>query len=552
MRVGRGRGWLAWRWPPAWPWRRCRPRPGRRRLAGSAGGGAAQAPGCVPVPAAECGSVRVPLFRSRPAGPMIDIGYALIRHRDPALPAARGTVVLNPGGPGGDVISGAAEWTEQLAGLLGDHDLLLIDPRGTGRSHPISCGVTGLPATRQRYVRAIGRCGRRLGRQARAYTSAATADDFEAVRAHLGIPKLDLCGVSYGTYLMTVFAQRHPSSVRSIVLSSAFPLRFDMWARANARAVRLAIRRVCARSTTGSCDGARTLRQLGRLARRLRANPIRYQVDGERRLLDETALAGIAYGADVNIGQLPAIVRAALRGDTGPLIAAARALSPMSGSQAPGGPPDLALAVAILCNDYPTLWDRSRPIPVRLRQFEARRARLDQIALPAVHGSAHGRARSSTAATAASAGPTGTGRCSAPRGRSPTCRCWSPRATLTRTCRPRRGAWRRGSSSTRKSSRCPTPGTCPSRRRPAARCRSPPTSSATSGSATPAAWQDPARAGRLSTAPSGQRRDDLLNRLRWPATNPDQNDPRLDRHGEERLPQDDESAARTRLAYERR
>src|SRR3954463_4960866 len=120
---------------------------------------AAQAPGCVPVPAAECGSVRVPLFRSQLGGPMIDIGYALIRHRDPALPAARGTVVINPGGPGGDVISGAAQWVEQLAGLLADHDLLLIDPRGTGRSHAISCGVSGLPATREGLVRAIGRCG---------------------------------------------------------------------------------------------------------------------------------------------------------------------------------------------------------------------------------------------------------------------------------------------------------------------------------------------------------------------------------------------------------
>ena len=73
---------------------------------------------------------------------MIDIGYALIRHRDPALPAARGTVVFNPGGPAGDVISGAAQWAELLAGLLADHDLLLIDPRGTGRSHALSCGFT--------------------------------------------------------------------------------------------------------------------------------------------------------------------------------------------------------------------------------------------------------------------------------------------------------------------------------------------------------------------------------------------------------------------------
>jgi pimeloyl-ACP methyl ester carboxylesterase len=339
---------------------------------------AAQAPGCVPVPGAECGSVRVPLFRSRRAGPTIDIAYALIRHRDPAVPVARGTVAFNPGGPGQNVIDGAAGWTELLAGLLGDHDLLLIDPRGTGRSHPVDCGLTEPPATRQGYVRAIGRCGTRLGLQSRGYTSAATADDFEAVRAHLGIPKLDLYGVSYGSYLMTVFAQRHPTSVRSIVLSSAFPLRFDMWARANAQAMRLAIRRVCARSTTGKCNGARTLRQLVRLARRLRTNPIPYQVDGERRVLDETALAGIAYSAGVDIGQLPAIVRAALRGDPGPLIAAASALSRFSGSQVPGVTQNLAQTFAIACNDYPTLWDRRARIPVRLRQFAARRARLDQ------------------------------------------------------------------------------------------------------------------------------------------------------------------------------
>jgi pimeloyl-ACP methyl ester carboxylesterase len=336
----------------------------------------AQAPSCVPVPGAECGSVRVPLFWSDPAGRKIDVAYALIRHRDATLPSARGTVVLNPGGPGDASIERASTFAEQLGGLLDDHDLLLIDPRGTGRSDPIRCGLTTFPATRERFVRAVERCRGVLGRRARAYTSAATADDFEAVRARLRIPKLDLLGLSYGTYLMTVFAQRHPASVRSIVLSSAFPLRFDMWARANARAVRRAVRLVCARSTTGRCDGERSLRELGRLARRLRARPIPYRLRGERRVVDETALAGIAYGADVEIGRLPAIVRAALRGNDGPLIATARALTPPSGSQAPGAAPDLAVAASVLCNDYPTLWDRRAPVSVRLRQFASRRARL--------------------------------------------------------------------------------------------------------------------------------------------------------------------------------
>ena len=276
----------------------------------------AQAPACVPVAGAECGSVRVPLFRPDHGGPRIDVAYALVRHSDPALAAARGTVVLNTGGPGDRIIDNAATLVPRLAGLLSDHDLLLIDPRGVGRSHPISCGATTLPATRQGLVRTIARCRQRLGRQARAYTSAATADDFEAVRARLGIPKLNLLGLSYGSYLMTVFAQRHPASVRSIALSSAFPLDFDLWARANARAASRAIRLVCARSTTGRCGGRRSPQELGTLARRLRAKPIPYEVDGQRRLLDETTLAGIAYNADVDVGRLPGIVHAALLGTT--------------------------------------------------------------------------------------------------------------------------------------------------------------------------------------------------------------------------------------------
>jgi pimeloyl-ACP methyl ester carboxylesterase len=339
----------------------------------------AQAPECVPVPGAECGSVRVPLFRSRPKGAAIAIGYVLLRHTDQTLPVARGTIAFNPGGPASDVIGGAAGWAELMAGLLTDHDVLLIDPRGTGRSHPLDCGIEqAWPATRQQYLRTVGRCGKRLGRQARAYTTAATADDFEAVRAHLGVPKLDLYGVSYGTYLMTVFAQRHPTSVRSIVLSSAFPLRFDMWARPGARAMRLAIRRVCKRSTIGTCDGARTLRQLGRLARRLHAKPVPYEVDGKRRVVDDTALAGIPYWAGVDIGRVPAIVRAALRGDTEPLTAAAGALSHFTGSQVPGLTQNLPTAFALSCNGFPTLYDRHARIPVRERQFAARRARLDQ------------------------------------------------------------------------------------------------------------------------------------------------------------------------------
>ena len=87
-------------------------------------------------------------------------------------------------------------------------------------------------------------------------------------------------------------------------------------------------------------------------------------------------MAGIAIGADVFVGDLPVIVRAALRGDNRLLVRAARAVQHFSGQGAQPGGPDEALAVSVTCNDYPTLWNRRAPVPVRLRQFAARRARL--------------------------------------------------------------------------------------------------------------------------------------------------------------------------------
>jgi len=352
-------------------------RPADRAALGTAGVSpeAAAVSDCTPVPA-ECGTVRVPLDWSHPDRGTIHIAYALLRHRDQSAPAA-GTVVPNPGGPGNSPIAFAPLYAQAFADLLADHDLLLIDPRGVGQSSPLNCGLASFPATRDALTRAIAECGRSLGDRARDYTSAATADDIDAVRAHLNIPRLDLLGESYGTYLMTVYAQRHPDHIRSIVLSSAFPLAFDMWARPNARAIGRAIRLMCERSA-GKCDGERTLAELAQLARQLRHHPIPYQVPGEAepRVLDETALAGIVYSLGMDLGQLPAIVRAALAGDTAPLVAAAQALLPLSGSSADNGEQDLALTVSIFCNDFPTLWNRHTPLPVRLRKFEAGRAAL--------------------------------------------------------------------------------------------------------------------------------------------------------------------------------
>lgn len=66
----------------------------------------------------------------------------------------------------------------------------------------------------------VERCAKNLGPKAAGYTSAATADGIDAIRDHLGVPQLSLYGLSYGTYLMPVYASRHPERVRNIVLSA--------------------------------------------------------------------------------------------------------------------------------------------------------------------------------------------------------------------------------------------------------------------------------------------------------------------------------------------
>jgi pimeloyl-ACP methyl ester carboxylesterase len=156
------------------------------------------------LPTARCGSVEVPLDRADPGAGTTTVAFALVPRRDAASPSA-GTLVFNPGGPGEAAIANAAGTAEMFAPLLDRRDLLLVDPRGTGRSDPLHCPalerlrLEDVFASRARFLEAVGACGRELGPRARFYGSAAVADDIDAVRAALGLDRLDLWGNSYGT-----------------------------------------------------------------------------------------------------------------------------------------------------------------------------------------------------------------------------------------------------------------------------------------------------------------------------------------------------------------
>lgn len=185
------------------------------------------------------------------------------------------------------------------------------------------------------------------------------------MRARLGIERLDLWGQSYGTYLLPVYAARYPDRVRSLVLSGAYPLRFDPWARDLVSGIEQAIGRVCRR--TRDCNATRVMEDLARLAKRLRDKPARFTAPTPNGPVDltlgETELAMVAYGRGELSGELPAALVSALAGDFALLQRLAARVRLFQAAIFTLDPAMVSAAqlAATTCHDYPSPFDRTAP-----------------------------------------------------------------------------------------------------------------------------------------------------------------------------------------------
>jgi hypothetical protein len=210
------------------------------------------------------------------------------------------------------------------------------------------------------------------------YGTAAVADDFEAVRATLGIKTLDLWGESYGTYLMQVFVVRHREHVRSMVLSGAYPIDFDPWARDRLAAARRALVLICARART--CRGAAVLRDLAHVAARLRRAPVHVTATlaGHRIpvVLDEGALAQLVYaqGDPELLRRLPRALAAArthgLHALRRLLIGQLRALAALITDPAASAFFSIAQSFATECHDYPRAFSYTASLAARRDAYD--------------------------------------------------------------------------------------------------------------------------------------------------------------------------------------
>jgi pimeloyl-ACP methyl ester carboxylesterase len=163
--------------------------------------------------AARCGELTVAENPSAPAGRSIGIKVAV-------LPAFESSNLQEPvffisGGPGGSTIHDWAQ-ADSIFPLLGvHHDVVLVDQRGTGGSHPLIFPPIqpdeGVDAYAKRALAAIDG-------DPRFYTTSVAMDDLDAVRSALGYASIDLYGGSYGATAVQYYLRRHGDHVRAAVL----------------------------------------------------------------------------------------------------------------------------------------------------------------------------------------------------------------------------------------------------------------------------------------------------------------------------------------------
>ena len=175
---------------------------------------------------AECGELAVPENPAQPAGRLIRLHVA----RVPAISRRKETDALFvlAGGPG----QGASAFYASVAGAFGrihrDRDIVLVDQRGTGDSHALTC-----PEDEDRLYEASSaevaaltqRCLSALSASADPafYTTSLAVQDLERVRAALGYARIDLYAVSYGTRVAQQYLRRFPARVRALILDGVVP-----------------------------------------------------------------------------------------------------------------------------------------------------------------------------------------------------------------------------------------------------------------------------------------------------------------------------------------
>ncbi|MFC5181095.1 alpha/beta hydrolase [Actinomadura harenae] len=182
----------------------------------------------------QCGQLQVPLDYAKPNGKKISLFVTKTPHNGKGK--AKGSIVVNPGGPGGaGGIFGPRVFAQNSPAMRAAYDVIGFDPRGVGDSKPsLSCDTAYGREPRPDYGNGDAKSEKIWLKRTYGYDAACkkadkigllkhihttdSARDVNSIRIAVGSKKLDYYGASYGTYLGSVYATMFPTKVGRMVL----------------------------------------------------------------------------------------------------------------------------------------------------------------------------------------------------------------------------------------------------------------------------------------------------------------------------------------------
>ncbi|MFD3561967.1 alpha/beta hydrolase [Streptomyces sp. NPDC058686] len=190
------------------------------------------------VPGFQCATMKAPLDYEKPeAG---DIKLAVARKKATGPGTRLGSLLVNPGGPGGSAIGYLQSYAAlgYPAAVRARYDMVAVDPRGVARSEPVKCldgkqmdayAQTDVTPDDQAETNELSAafkkfaagCETRSGEVLPHVSTVEAARDMDVLRAALGDEKLTYVGASYGTFLGATYAGLYPKRVGRLVLDGA-------------------------------------------------------------------------------------------------------------------------------------------------------------------------------------------------------------------------------------------------------------------------------------------------------------------------------------------
>ncbi|ARF56676.1 alpha/beta hydrolase [Streptomyces gilvosporeus] len=263
----------------------------------------------------QCATMKVPLDYDKPnAG--TDIKLAVARRKATGPGTRLGSLLVNPGGPGGSAIEYLEQYAPQPAAVRARYDMVGLDPRGVGRSTPVECltdrqmdrftqtdqtpdtsaEVDKLTTAYRNFAKG---CEARSAKLLPHVSTIEAARDMDVLRALLGDKKLTYVGASYGTFLGATYAGLFPTRSGRLVLDGAMDPALDSRTininqttgfntAFTAFAADCIKRKDCPLGTQSTTDAGR---RLSAFFKRLDAHPL--PTGEERKLTESLATTGV-------------------------------------------------------------------------------------------------------------------------------------------------------------------------------------------------------------------------------------------------------------------